>query len=125
MSRDESRVGHPVLFDERERLLRIELIHNDNCSAEALNCQRPSKRCGMVKRRGGEIYAVGIHSVQRLTHLCEWRWVVNGAVGEWRLGAFRSTRGAGGIQHVGARVWMRDHAGGERRSCGSPIQNVA
>ena len=98
MGRHELGVGDPVLLDQFEAALRVELLHQHDGGAEPLSSRRPAERRRVVERRRAQVHGL----VREAVHLLDQRNQV-AAAGTEGLGLnhrFDSLGPAGGTRGV-------------------------
>ena len=114
--------GHPlavrdlVLLDEAQGFFRVEMLHDDHGSAEALHRHRPAQRRGVIKRRGGQVDRIRIHAVEEHCEAFERRVFADRAAGQRVLHALGAPCRSGRIEHVGTGRFVGNRRGRKLRA---------
>ena len=100
-----------MLLDEREVLLSVEVLHDDDGAADALHGTAEAQRGCVVERCRREVHGRLVDAEQQLAERGDAVGALpEGRTGQWHLDALGTTRGARAVEHVlplDARVLQR------------------
>ena len=110
--RHQLRLRGLVFLDEFQKFLSVEMLHDDGGAAERDRHHVEAERCRVIQRRRRQVDAVGRHAAHvGAENSQECVRYVDRIAFEILLDALRPSGGAGRIQHVIARHFIRYRAG--------------